>query len=331
MKKNLIVLSIASVTVAVALAAVLAGSADFANIAGNNTTTVGQAFSACTTSTTNGTRIVTPPNAGSDCNLEPNEQTIAVYSIKLCTSKPTQPTVVSASGLSACESIFESTNNTGSAVNIALNQTANLTNGTVSTPDAGTYTHLYIELDPEVKIKAEVQFDTPMASTNGTSTGQFCWSKQVNVYNFSMNTQGSLPDATECGTSAPSAGSVGATSAFYNSLRDDSGSGGTGFVNTFTNLPTTAGGPSTLDAYLIGSDGKLVATQTVNTMGDVKRVVGIITLPGSGVTVTAASSGLVLGYNNSLGAQMSTQSGVSPSQISKFGNGPFDVTVSILP
>lgn len=329
MKKNLIVLSIASVTVSVALA-VAAGIADFANIAGN-TTTVSQAFSACTTSTINGTRIVTPPTAGSDCNLEPNEQTISVYSIKLCTSKPTQPTVVSASGLSACESIFESTNNTGSAVNIALNQTANLTNGTISTPAAGTYTHLYVELDPEVKIKAAVQFDTQMASTNGTSTGQFCWSKQVDVYNFSMNTQGSLPDATECGTSAPSAASVGATSAFYNSLRDDSGTGGTGFVNTFTNLPTTEGGPSTLDAYLIGSDGKLVATQTVNTMGDVKRVVGIITLPGSGVTVTAASSGLVLGYNNSLGAQMSTQSGVSPSQISKFGNGPFDVTVSILP
>ena len=330
MKKNLIVLLIASVTVSVAIAAVVAGSADFPNIAGN-TTTVSQAFLACTTSTSNGTRVVTPPAAGSNCNLEPNEQTISVYSIKLCTSKPTQPTGVLASDLSACESIFESTNNTGSAVNIALKQTVDLTNGTVSTPVAGTYTHLYIELDPEVKIKAEVQFDTQMASTNGTSTGQYCWSKQVDVYNFSMNTQGSLPDATECGTSAPSAASVGATSAFYNSLRDDSGSGGTGFVNTFTNLPTTDGGPSTLDAYLIGSDGKLVATQTVNTMSDVKRVVGIVTLPGSGVTVTAASSGFVLGYNNSLGAQMSTQSGVSPSQISKFGNGPFDVTVSILP
>lgn len=115
---------------------------------------------------------------------------------------------------------------------------------------------------------------------------------------------------------------------------DNSQAGGTGFVNTLTNLPTTAGGLSSLDAYLIGSDSQLVTTQDVGTMGSVKRVVGIITLPGTGVTVTAASTGLVLGYNNSLGTQISTQevvSGESAARISKFGNGPFDVTVAILP
>lgn len=105
-------------------------------------------------------------------------------------------------------------------------------------------------------------------------------------------------------------------------------------MNTITDLPTTAGGPSTLDAFLIGSDRKLVEEQTINTMGNVKLLVGIITLPNGGVTVNASTTGLVIGYNNSSGSQISTQTLVSPSidsRISKFGNGPFDATVSIIP
>jgi hypothetical protein len=171
-----------------------------------------------------------------------------------------------------------------------------------------------------------------MASTNGNSVGAYCWSKQANTYNFASNRQGSLPDATECGSSAATLFS--ATSVFFNSLSDDSDSGGTGFVTTMTNIPTTAGGPSTLDAFLIGIDSKLVARQLVNTMGDVKRLVGVITLPNGGVTVNAATTGLVIGYNNTLGSQISTQTlvvGESASRISKFGNGPFDATVTTVP
>jgi glycerate kinase len=110
---------------------------------------------------------------------------------------------------------------------------------------------------------------------------------------------------------------------------DDSQNGGTGFTNAFVNLPTTAGGPGTLDAYLIGTDGKLVTTQTVNTIGSVKRIAAFMTLPSPGVVVTDASTSFVLGYNNTKGAQVSTQSSVTPSRVSKFGNGPFDMTVTV--
>jgi hypothetical protein len=329
MQKKIIFFSAVAVSASIALAAaVLGGSVDFTTIAGASTT-VNQAFPPCTSNTVNGERVVTPPTAGTNCNIQPDEQTISIYSIKLCTSKPSAPSNLSASNLTSCKAIFDSTNSTGSEVTIALAQTAALTTGTISLPGSGSYTHLYLELNPEVKIKSAVKFDTVMASTNGDSSGLYCWTKQANVYNFAMNNQGSLPDATECGSNAST--TVRATSTFFNSLKDDSSSGGTGFVNTLINLQTTAGGPSTLDAFLIGTDSKLVADQTVNSLGNVKRVVGIITLPGGGVTVNASTTGLVIGYNNSLGAEISTQSGPTPSRISKFGNGPFDATVSTLP
>jgi hypothetical protein len=307
------------------------GSIDFAAAFGSQVT-VNQAYPSCDIKTVNEELVITPPTPGANCNIRPDEQRLAIYSIKLCRNKPSAPSLSAVSDLSSCQAIFDSTNSAGSEVSITLDQTSALTDGTVRVPDAGTYTHLYIELNPEVKIKSSAKFDKIMASTNQTSSGLYCWSKQANTYNFALNPQGSLPDATECGDAA--ATTFSATSVFFNSLSDDSGSGGTGFVTTMTNIPTTAGGPSTLDAFLIGTDRKLVAQQTVNTMGDVKRLVGVITLPNGGVTVNAATTGLVIGYNNTLGSEISTQtkvSKVSPSRITKFGNGPFDGTVTTIP
>jgi hypothetical protein len=304
------------------------GSIDFA--AAYPGATVNDAYPSCVTRTVKGGQIeVIPPTPGANCNIRPDEQMLAIYSIKLCRNKPSAPSLGAVSDLSSCQAIFDSTNSVGSEISIKLDETTALTNGTVRVPDAGTYTHLYVELNPEVKIKSLAKFSKIMASTNGTSSGLYCWSKQASTYNFASNYQGSLPDATECGSEAATI--FGPTSVFFNSLSDDSGSGGTGFVTTMTNIPTTAGGPSTLDAFLIGTDSKLVAQQEVNSMGDVKRLVGIITLPNGGVTVNAATTGLVIGYNNTLGSQISTQSGVNPSQISKFGNGPFDATVTTVP
>jgi hypothetical protein len=199
---------------------------------------------------------------------------------------------------------------------------AALPNGTITKPANGTYTHLYLEIDPEVKIKSVVKFATAMADSNGGTSGVYCWSKAGTVFDYAMNDQGQMPQATLCSNNAPVSSEVASTSVLYNSL-------GTDFTNAFVNLPTTEGGASTLDAYLIGADGKLVATQTVNSIGSVKRVAGVMTLPGSGVVVTDATKSFVLGYNNTKGASVSTQSGVSPSRVSKLGTGPFDMTVAV--
>lgn len=272
--------------------------------------------------------VVTPPTAGSNCNIQPDEQTIAIHRLALCTSKPAPPTTGAAGLLSACQFIFTSASSTGSPVNIVLNSTAMLSNGTTAKPANDTYTHLYLEIDPVVKIKSLINFDTPMADSNGLTSGVYCWSKAATTYNFSLNSLNSMPQATQCGNSVPAFASIESSSSLFNSLMDDSGLGGSGFTNAFTNLPTTAGGASTLDAYLIGSDGQLVTTQTVNSIGAVNKIAAIMTLPGTGIVVSDSTRSFVLGYNNMKGGQVATQSGVSPSRVSKIGNGPFDMTVA---
>lgn len=274
--------------------------------------------------------VVTPPTPGTNCNIQPEEQTISIYKLSLCTAKPSAPTVSISTALTNCNVIFTSTSSTGSLVSIALNATAALPNGTVAKPANGTYTHLYLEIDPEVKIKSTVKFASTMGDSNGVTSGVYCWTKPVSTYTFATNVSGSLPQATTCNTNLPTASDVAASTSIFNSLSDDSGPplNGTGFINSFINLPTTAGGLATLDAYLIDANGKLVTTQVVNTIGTVSRVAAILTLPGSGVTVTDSSSSFVLGYNNTKGAQIATQSGVTPSRLSKIGNGPFDMTVT---
>ncbi len=283
-------------------------------------------FPAC--SVTNG--IVTAPDPGNDCNIQPAVQTVTVYKMALCVAKPSAPTVLAAASLTGCSTIFESTSATGSPVDIDPNVVASLPNGTVTKPANGTYNYLYVELDPEVKIKASVRFASAIGDSNGFTTGAYCWSTGATTYNFSNNLSGSMPQATACGSSAPGAGSVSATSSLYNSAFNDVlYPPGTGFVYSFVNLPTTAGGLKTMDAYLINADGKIPNTQTVNTMGDVKRVSGILTLPAPGMTVSDATTKIVLGYNNSKGAQIATQAGpLSTRRLTKFGNGPFDMTVT---
>lgn len=309
-----------------ALVPVNGRSIDFTTLFGG-ATGVSAAFPSCTV--TGG--IVTPPTPGSDCNIQPDVQTVTLYKLALCAAKPAAPTAVAATSLSACSTIFESTSATGSPVDIVLNTVASLPNGTVTKPANGTYNYLYVEMDPEVKIQASVRFNAAMGDSNGTTQGVYCWSKVRTLHSFSDYTQGSNPLATECGASAPSASSVGATSNLYNSLMDDKAlPGGTGFTHSFVNLPTTAGGVASLDAYLLDTNGKLATTQqTANSITGITRLAGIMTLPAGGVTVTDATSSIVLGYNNSKGAQVATQSGVTPSRLTKFGNGPFDMTVTV--
>ena len=331
MKYKLITATVAALVATVAWATIVAvngNSRNFTTLFG--AAGIAGAYPSCAKSSSGGVTTITPPLPGENCNIQPDAQTISIYRLALCTSKPSAPTTSAVSSTSTCEFFYETNSLTGSSVSIVLNANVALPAGVSTKPANNTYTHLYVEIDPEVKIKSAVKFNQSMGDSNGLSTGAHCWSILATTYNFSMNMLGSMPQATACGSSAPVSASVEATSLLYNSMMDDSGlSGGTGFTNAFINLPTTAGGVSTLDAYLIGADKKLVATQTVNTIGTVKRVVGIMTLPGAGVVVSAGTTNFVLGFNNTLGAQVSTQSGSSPSRVSKFGNGPFDMTVTV--
>jgi len=286
------------------------------------------AFPNCPTSTSGQSTIVTSPSAGSNCHLQPNVQTIRVYKIALCTSKPAAPSYSAAAGLASanCNTLF--VNDSGSSTNIVLGAVVELKGGTFTKPPTGTYPYLYLEIDPSVGIQSSVQFDKIMADSNGLSTGIYCWSLNTTTYNYALNNMGSMPQATSCGSNAPISSAISTTTVIYNSLLDASAFGGSGYNNVLLNLPTSVGGLKTLDTFLIGSTGTLAGIETVNTISNVKRVSGIVTLPNGGVTITNSTNSIYLGYNNTKGAQVATQNGTTPTRVSKFGNGPFDVSIT---
>lgn len=273
--------------------------------------------------------VVVAPKPGENCNIQPNVQTISVHRLALCTTKPSSPGENLASDLSACSFIFESSQQNGSAVNILLDQVSLISDGKFTKPSNGTYTHLYVELSPEVQIKAAVKFSTDMADENGTTSGQFCWTNAINdepLYGYSMNESDKMPEATKCGDALPEMADIKASKNYYNSL------GGPTFSHAYTNLPTTLGGSNSLDAYLIDDNNHLAMTQKINENISVSKLSAVMLLPDPGVTITDASRRVVLGYNNAKGAQITTQTtdqNQPISRITKFGNGPFDMTVVV--
>lgn len=223
--------------------------------------------------------------------------------------------------------IFSST--TGQDVTISTTAATPLSGATK--PANGTYSYLYIETSNTQRIQAKASFASAAGDTNGATTGVTCFSRAVSsgLFNWSLNTQGALPLATKCGAATDS--DYAATTVVYNSFD------GGGFVNALTNMPMSNGSAAdstdALDAYLLNASGFLAnpATPAVNAGNDVVRLSAVMRLPAA-VTIGPGTKSISLGYNNSLGAQIATQTLFNELQnISKFGPGPLDMTVAVSP
>ena len=153
-----------------------AQTVDFSVIQSSGTASFSETFPSCTTTTSSGSTVITNPTPGSNCNIQPSVQTIKVYSLALCPTKPTAPTTSAAAGLTNanCSTIYS--NSTGASVNIVLDTVTTLTGGTFTKPPNGTYYYFYLELDPTVSNQASVKFSSTMADSNGVTSGVYCWS-----------------------------------------------------------------------------------------------------------------------------------------------------------
>ena len=295
----------------------------------------GTNFSALAPACTVSGSVVTAPAYTTNCNVAPDLQTITLYRMALCTTKPSAPGTVSAAGLGTCSAIYD--NAQGQVVSIVRGSRSPVTLAGATKPATGTYGYLYVELSPTQSIKTKVSFSTVVGDANSISHGSVCWtiaSPGGTLYNWSNHTQGALPQVTRCGSAPDDAYAAGSFT--YNSFN------GGAFVNALTNLPVSGGMPAlnagagylaALDAYLIAADGTLATPDVpgVNQANGVARLSGIMTLPQA-VVITDATTQVMLYYNNSLGAQIATQTvynGYVP--VSRFGPGPFDMTVASSP
>ena len=284
-----------------------------------------------TACTANPQGVVTPPIPGQNCNLQPEVQQLTLYSLFVCTSKPTAPTSSTAANLTNCSSLYS--NSVGQTITVTKTTTSTLTGAT--RPTNATYTHAYIEISPIWQVKAKATFSTAMGDSNGITTGNTCWSianaaDNGNLYTWSMGTQGSMALVTKCGATTDN--TYAATSIVFNSFEGNS------FVNAVINAPISNGGTESLtnklDTYLLASSGFLAApvspAPAVNNANSVSKISAVLTLP-TALTITSATTGMTFNVNNSMGTQIATQSGVTPSRVSFFKTGPADFTLTSTP
>ncbi len=292
-------------------------------------------FSALAVACTVSAGRVTAPAYTTNCNVAPDLQSVTLYKLALCTAKPSPPSTVAAAGLSSCQLIHDDPR--GQVVAIANGSRSPVTLPGATKPANATYGYLYVELSPTQLIQTRVTFGSVVGDANSTTHGSVCWSiasPGTTLYNWSDHSQGAMPPITRCGSAVDDA--YAPTSITYNSFN-----GGV-FVNALTNLPISNGMPAVnagagvlnaLDAYLVAEAGTLARPETpaLNQANGVSRLVGILTLPQA-LTVSDATTNVMLYYNNSLGTQIATQTvynGYVP--VSRFGPGPFDITVAASP
>ena len=89
-----------------------------------------------------------------DCSFAPDEYTVIVYEMGLCTSSPTAPTASSAYETDTCSTVINSPS--GQTINLAAGSELTLTD--VTRPTNGTYTHAYMVLGNSFGITVTKQF-----------------------------------------------------------------------------------------------------------------------------------------------------------------------------
>lgn len=249
----------------------------------------------------------------SDCLTQPDSQFVTFYKIALCTSQPTAPSLTTPINTSMCSTIFQNTS--GSMVNIQKNVTAALA-GNFPKPPAGTYSYLYFEIDPTMKVQKTAYF---VGSRNGGAggSGTKCWSLAVNTYAYDG---GGAQVGVTCGSNSATTTGLGVTTIINNTL-----DGASGYVTSRT-FSAMSPAPSSLVTYLIDASGKTPPNPGINNLGAISKVAGYTQLSSPMALSTQQAqliSGINIGYENLYGTDVSMGGGT----VGVFSGGPLSAYI----
>ena len=113
-----------------------------------------------------------------DCAFAPDEYTIKIYKMALCTTAPTRPTPADTYDVSSCVDVINSPD--GQDVNLAAGSEMILSD--VTRPANGSYSYGYILMANTFDIKVKKQFTNTMHTWRGGRSGNYCWTKEVTSY-----------------------------------------------------------------------------------------------------------------------------------------------------
>jgi hypothetical protein len=252
---------------------------------------------------------------GIDCAFAPDEYTITIFKMALCTSAPTRPTAADTYDVSSCVDIINSPD--GQAVNLAAGEEMVLSD--VSRPADGSYSYGYILMGNNFGIKAKKQFTNTMHTYQDGTSGNYCWTKDATEYasendNLEGGGWADPSPLVECG-------GAGGTAGVFNEILDQFG------VDEYAVDPFPVNG-GTLSADLIKEDGLLATTpQSADTLFGVQT----FTTP---VVVTPSSSVFTVSFGVNQASSMWFYEDIgrgNPNQYQVFaiGSGPFSTFMTV--
>ena len=245
-----------------------------------------------------------------ECSFAPDEYTIKIYKMALCTTAPTRPTPTSTYDVNSCVDVINSSD--GQDVNLAAGSEMTLSD--VSRPANGSYSYGYILMANTFSIKAKKQFTNTMHTWRDGVSGNYCWTKDA------MDYSSEAEDWDENGTTLVECGGAGGTAGTYTEILDNFDTD----QYTVDATPVTGG---TLSADLItNANGQVVgAVQTAD------RLFGVQTFT-TPVVVTSDSSLFTVSFGvNQASSLWMTSSGVPENeyQVYAIGSGPFSTFMNV--
>jgi len=245
-----------------------------------------------------------------DCAFAPDEYTVTIYEMGLCTSEPTAPTTSSAYETGTCSTVINSSS--GQTINLAAGAELTLTD--VTRPTNGTYTHAYMVLGNEFGIKVTKQFSNTMHRYNTSTSGNFCWTTSGTEHNSDWSGTPANPTTfANCGDEEDAA------PATYTEILDQ-------FDTATYNYGPVSVESGNLTAYLVtDSNDRLVsAVKTAD------RIFGKQTLNTAAVVTNTSSSFVVsFGVNQATSTNMSDEGSADTYDVLAFGSGPFSAFITV--
>ncbi len=223
------------------------------------------------------------PSSGGVCTTTPNLYKVYIYKMGLCNNIDGTSVATATNYLNNCVTTFDAGSNPAE-VFVRNNVSDPVTNGSITKPPNGSYTHGYVLIKGQVDIKSSVQFTS--AVTAGGGSGNVCWTEGGGGFG-----------SAKCGATIDNSAYGFNTTLFQN--LEGSGDCPFGSVAFHCNYNSAADIASRLDpthAFLLDSLGNLSTNPNFsNTPGDVQYMLGIATFINQ-VVVDDNSSAMVLEF-----------------------------------
>ena len=244
------------------------------------------------------------------CAFAPDEYTVKIYKMALCTTAPTRPTTTDTYDVSSCVDVINSPD--GQDVNLAAGSEMTLSD--VSRPANGSYSYGYILMANTFGIKAKKQFTNTMHTWEDGVSGNYCWTKDDTDYSSNSETWDSETTLVECGGAGGTAGTYTETLDNFDTLDYSEDA-----------IAVTGG---TISADLIVNSTGMVA----GAIETADRLFGVQTFT-TPVVVTSSSSVFTVsfGVNQASSMWMSEDGGLPANeyQVYAIGSGPFSTFMTV--